>query len=57
MKRVFKVIGIVVLVLVLAVGGLLGWLTATEFNPPAVEPAQELRRTPGCFLRGNPSPS
>lgn len=43
MKRVFKVIGIVVLVLVAAVGGLLGWLTATEFNPPAVEPAQVLR--------------
>ena len=42
MKRVFKGIGLVVLVLVLAVGGLLGWLTATEYDPPAEEPARVL---------------
>lgn len=32
-KRVLKVIGIAVLVLVVAFAGLLGWLTATEYKP------------------------
>lgn len=37
MKKLLKALLIVVLVLVLAVGGLLGWLTATEYRPAAVE--------------------
>lgn len=37
MKKVLKAILIVLLVIIIAVGGLLGWLTATEFKPQAVE--------------------
>lgn len=37
MKKVLRVLLILVLVIVLAVGGLLGWLTATEFRPAPVE--------------------
>ena len=36
-KKILKVFLIVILVLVVAVGGLLGWLTATEFKPEPVE--------------------
>ncbi|MBR5095475.1 MAG: endonuclease, partial [Oscillospiraceae bacterium] len=43
-KTILKVLLIVVLVLVLAVGGLLGWLTVTEFSPAPVETLQPLRQ-------------
>ena len=37
MKKLLRALLILVLVLVFAVGGLLGWLTATEYKPDAVE--------------------
>ena len=37
MKRFLRVLLILLLVIVVAVGGLLGWLTATEFRPEPVE--------------------
>ena len=37
MKAILKFILILLLVVVIAVGGLLGWLTATEFNPAPTE--------------------
>ncbi|MBQ6465276.1 MAG: endonuclease/exonuclease/phosphatase family protein [Oscillospiraceae bacterium] len=37
MKKVLKAILILLLVIVLAVGGLLGWLTVTEYKPEDVE--------------------
>ena len=37
MKKVWKVLLCLVLAIVLALGGLLGWLTATEYRPAAVE--------------------
>ena len=37
MKRFLRVLLILLLVIVVAVGGLLGWLTATEFRPDPVE--------------------
>ena len=37
MKTILRVLLILLLVIVLAVGGLLGWLTATEYKPAAVE--------------------
>ena len=40
MKKVFKCLLILILILVVAVGALLGWLTATEFNPAPVEAAE-----------------
>lgn len=43
MKKFLKVLLILVLVLVIAVGGLLGWLTATEYRPAAVEEADVVR--------------
>ena len=42
MKKLLRALLILLLVLVIAVGGLLGWLTATEFKPDAVE-ALEIR--------------
>ena len=39
MKRVLRVIGCVLLVLVLAVCAGIGYLTATEYRPEAVEAA------------------
>ena len=39
MKKFLKILLILVLVLVIGLGGLLGWLTATEFRPAAVEEA------------------
>ncbi len=36
-KKIFKIIGIVLLAAVVLFGGLLGWLTATEYKPEAVE--------------------
>ena len=33
MKKFLKILLILVLVILLGVGGLLGWLTATEFDP------------------------
>ena len=39
MKKFLKLLLILVLVIVLGVGGLLGWLTATEFNPASLEEA------------------
>ena len=44
MKKVFRFLLILLMIVVLSVGGLLGWLTATEFNPAPVEaltPLQE----------------
>ena len=38
MKKFLKVILILVLIVLVAVGGLLGWLSATEFRPADVEP-------------------
>ena len=43
MKKFLKVLLILVLALVIAVGGLLGWLTATEYRPAAVEEADVVR--------------
>jgi len=37
MKKVLKAILIILLVIILAVGGLLGWLSVTEYKPAAVE--------------------
>ena len=37
MKRFLRVLLILLLVIAVAVGGLLGWLTATEYKPAAVE--------------------
>ena len=37
MKKLFRVLLILLLVVVIGVGGLLGWLTATEYKPEAVE--------------------
>ena len=37
MKAILKFILILLLVVVIAVGGLLGWLTATEFSPAPTE--------------------
>ena len=37
MKKVFKFLLILLLVIIVAVGGLLGWLTATEYSPDPVE--------------------
>ena len=37
MKKLLKFLGILVLVVVLAATGLIGYLTATEFNPDPVE--------------------
>ena len=38
MKKLLRFLLALLLILVLAVGGLLGWLTVTEFNPDPVEP-------------------
>ncbi len=43
MKKVLKILLILVLVIVLGVGGLLGWLTATEFDPASIEAADVVR--------------
>ena len=43
MKKFLKILLILVLALVIAVGGLLGWLTATEYRPAAVEEADVVR--------------
>ena len=43
MKKFLKILLILILVLVIAVGGLLGWLTATEYRPAAVEEADVVR--------------
>ena len=37
MKKFFKILLILVLVLVLALAGLIGWLSATEYQPAPVE--------------------
>ena len=37
MKKLLKFLGILLLVVVLAATGLIGYLTATEFNPDPVE--------------------
>ena len=37
MKKVFKFLLILLFVIIVAVGGLLGWLTATEYSPDPVE--------------------
>ena len=37
MKKVLKAVGILILVILVAVAALLGWLTATEYRPEAVE--------------------
>ena len=43
LKTILKVLGVVLLVLILAVGGLLGYLTATEFDPAPVEALTPMR--------------
>ena len=40
MKKLLKFLGILVLVVVLAATGLIGYLTAAEFNPDPVEPVE-----------------
>ena len=37
MKKILKVLGILLLVVVLAVAGLILWLSVTEFKPAPVE--------------------
>ena len=37
MKKVLKAVLILILVILVAVAALLGWLTATEYRPEAVE--------------------
>lgn len=46
MKKLLKGLGIVLLVLVLALAGLVGWLTATEYRPADYE-TLEISGTPG----------
>ncbi len=43
MKKILKCLLTILLVLILAVAGLLGWLTATEFDPGPVETLEPLR--------------
>ena len=40
MKKLLKFLGMLVLVIVLAAAGLIGYLTAAEFNPDPVEPVE-----------------
>ena len=42
MKKLLKILLTVLLVIVLAFGGLIGFLTVTEFKPQPVEPASPL---------------
>lgn len=42
MKKLLKVLLCIVLVVLVAFGALLGWLTATEFKPEAVEPLEQI---------------
>ena len=43
MKKFLKILLILVLVILLGVGGLLGWLTATEFDPASIEAVDVVR--------------
>ena len=40
LKKLLKFLGIVLLVVVVAAAGLIGYLTATEFNPDPIEPVE-----------------
>ena len=51
MKKFLKILLILVLALVIAVGGLLGWLTATEYRPAAVEEADVVRAGDGKSVK------
>ena len=53
MKKFFKILLILVLALVLALGGLIGWLSATEYRPAAVEAAETLSDTAEAALPQN----
>ena len=44
MKKLLKILLIVILILVVAVGGLFGWLTAAEYNPDPVVSLEPVRR-------------
>ena len=46
MKKLLKAILILVLAVIVAVGGLLGWLSATEFKPAPVEMAEQVSNAP-----------
>ena len=45
MKKFFKILLILVLALVLALGGLIGWLSATEYKPGSIEALKPLSDT------------
>ena len=45
MKKFFKILLILVLALVLALGGLIGWLSATEYKPASIEALKPLSDT------------
>ena len=51
MRFILKFILTLLLVAVIAVGGLLGWLTATEFNPAPVESVEVRRTDSGALLK------
>ena len=53
MKKILRILLIVVLVIVAAIGGLLGWLTATEYKPADVETLTPLRGDGGAALPQN----
>ena len=55
MKKILRVLLILVLVIVAGVCGLLGWLTATEDKPAAVEPVETMAayvRMPSIHAEG-----
>ena len=43
MKKLLKILLLIVLLAVLAVGGLVGWLSATEYKPASIEALKPLR--------------
>ena len=52
MKKLLKILLILILVIVAALAALLGWLTATEFNPAPVEAAAITRAGDNDTLHG-----
>ena len=53
MKKFLKILLIIVLAIVAAIGGLLGWLTATEYKPAAIETLAPLSGDEGAVLPQN----
>ena len=52
MKKLLKILLILILVIVLAVGGLFGWLTVTEYKPADVEDLALLESAPAQIAAG-----